>query len=564
MLQIFFGVLILGVILFLIRNKYQRIEKKGLEKIQSTWGIPKNELFDFDKIEGYFIHNPEDNFHTLSNQTKSDIDFYELFSFIDRTTSKVGQQYLFDKLNKPTNNIPELIQLNEQANFFTVHKKDCENTQMLLLTLGNDGSYSISSLMFKKFPQRPQWFSLIVLDIALTVFLLILAPFFPILLIWLIIPLAINLGIHFWNKNNIFSFIKSIPQLNKLIKVCEKLSKQKLPFDNNNISQSIHNLRTFQSKTSLLNLGGNPVLGELEQILYYFFELVKAFFLIDFFTFYSLLKELQNKQEDINHLFKFAGSIDTAISIASLRYGSTNTCQPVFLTNSKNLNAVKLYHPLISNCVENDISVKGKSILITGSNMSGKTTFLRIVGINAILAQTIYTCFAEKYEAPIIKLFSSIRIDDSLLEGKSYYFEEVNVMAILIKETKSGSQNIFLLDEVFKGTNTIERIASAKAILSYLNKGDNIVFVSTHDIELSDLLSKEYELYHFVETITNNQLHFDHQLKFGQLKTRNAIKILEMSEYPSEIVEEAKNISKILSTSNIDTRYTTSLKDITS
>ena len=111
-------------------------------------------------------------------------------------------------------------------------------------------------------------------------------------------------------------------------------------------------------------------------------------------------------------------------------------------------------------------------------------------------------------------------------------------------------QNLFILDEVFKGTNTIERIASAKAILSYLNKKNNLVFVSTHDVELSALLATQYELYHFAEAIENNQFYFDHKLKAGALKTSNAIRILELYNYPAEIIEEAQKISKNLSMVN--------------
>ena len=96
---------------------------------------------------------------------------------------------------------------------------------------------------------------------------------------------------------------------------------------------------------------------------------------------------------------------------------------------------------------------------------------------------------------------------------------------------------------MFKGTNTIERVAAAKAILSYLNKQDNIVFVSTHDIELAELLKTEYDLYHFVEDIEDDKLIFDHKLKQGQLTSRNAIKILELSNYPAEIISEAKSIA---------------------
>ncbi|MFM7853167.1 MAG: MutS-related protein [Flammeovirgaceae bacterium] len=105
---------------------------------------------------------------------------------------------------------------------------------------------------------------------------------------------------------------------------------------------------------------------------------------------------------------------------------------------------------------------------------------------------------------------------------------------------------MFVLDEVFRGTNTLERIASAKVILSYLNRGDNIVIVSTHDIGLAGMLEHEYDLYHFTETVENSELHFDHTIKAGPLRTRNAIKILELSSYPADVVAEAKRISNDL------------------
>lgn len=183
--------------------------------------------------------------------------------------------------------------------------------------------------------------------------------------------------------------------------------------------------------------------------------------------------------------------------------------------------------------------------------MSGKSTFLRTLATNSILAQTIYTCFADEYNTPIVKQFSSIRIDDNLFEGKSYYFQEVHTMGSLIREAQQPNQNLFVLDEVFKGTNTVERISAAKAILSYLNRHNNIVIVSTHDIELADMLKGEYDLYHFTETIENDELHFDHKMKSGQVKTRNAIKLLELSDYPAEIISEARQISATLRSARI-------------
>lgn len=133
-------------------------------------------------------------------------------------------------------------------------------------------------------------------------------------------------------------------------------------------------------------------------------------------------------------------------------------------------------------------------------------------------------------------------------------------MKELIDNVPSGYRNIFLIDEIFKGTNTAERIASAKAILSYLKKSANLVFVSTHDVELSGLLSEDFDLYHFTETTLDDQMDFDHRLKKGPLTTRNAIKILTMSGYPEEITKEASRLvenfnSKIQLTDKISLSY---------
>jgi DNA mismatch repair ATPase MutS len=116
----------------------------------------------------------------------------------------------------------------------------------------------------------------------------------------------------------------------------------------------------------------------------------------------------------------------------------------------------------------------------------------------------------------------------------------------MIDKSINGKPNLFLLDEIFKGTNTIERISAGKAVLSYLTNNDNVVFVSTHDIELADLLKEEYDLYHFSEKVDNKTVDFDYKLKEGKLKNRNAIKILQMNDYPESVIREAIELSKTL------------------
>ena len=145
-----------------------------------------------------------------------------------------------------------------------------------------------------------------------------------------------------------------------------------------------------------------------------------------------------------------------------------------------------------------------------------------------------------------MNIFSAIRISDDLMNDKSYYFEEVLTIKAMIDSSTNGKTNLFLLDEIFKGTNTIERISAGKAVLSALSKENNIVFVSTHDIELADLLKNEYELYHFSEIVDHKSVDFDYKLKEGKLKDRNAIRILQINDYPEELIQEAIEISKEL------------------
>ena len=527
-------------------RSFKKKQKVKEEKLRSQWGEAKTEPFDFEKITIYSDLNKDIHFHQLSAQTKTDIDFNDIFCLVDRTVSRVGQQFLYATLSNPTNDEAALHKLHEQAVFFSSNVAVRTETQLQLSKLNDDAAYLIPTLVEDHSFVKPVWYKFVLPSLLLIPLMVALSPLYHKILLWIMVPLAVNVFLHYRNKVFTKRFYKLFQQLDILINVCKKLNAGALPFDNDMVEKSAGNLKRIQIKSKLLSFDVSTIKDELTQIFLYVYELFKAVFLIEFFTFYSILKDIDKNKESVLNLFKYAGQIDTAISIASLRAGNLITCQPEFLSPSKQFSSTNIYHPLITNCVTNDINVDIKSVLITGSNMSGKTTFLRTLALNSVLAQTIFTCFADAFNTPFVKLHSSVRIDDNLLDGKSYYYEEVTVMAALIKQVEQDWQNIFMLDEVFKGTNTIERIASSKAILSYLNKKNNLVFVTSHDVELSTLLEDEYELYHFAETIEGDGLHFDHLLKAGSLKTTNAIKILELSNYPVEIIEEAKSISENL------------------
>ena len=163
--------------------------------------------------------------------------------------------------------------------------------------------------------------------------------------------------------------------------------------------------------------------------------------------------------------------------------------------------------------------------------MSGKTTFIRIIGINVLSAQTLHTAFARSFLlAPPLNIYSALMLADDLSEGKSFYMKEVDTIKEMISRNQKGTANLFLFDEIFKGTNTTERIAAAKAVLSYLN---------THDTELATLLDKEYDLYHFSEVIEDETFFFDYKLKNGPLYQRNAIRLLEINGFPPIVIRDA-------------------------
>ncbi|MFM8849093.1 MAG: MutS-related protein [Cytophagales bacterium] len=535
-------------IVVILHHAHKRANQKKLAQIRSNWGKPKKQSFDFDYIERFADVTSNNSYHRLTEQTKQDIDFNSVFMFVDRTTSSVGQQILYKTLTEPSvGTSPEQEKLIE---LFSDNKSLRESMQLLLLRLNNVAAYSISNLLKESLLIKPKWFWLLKLNLLAIAVCSSLSLWYDVFIVALIFPLTINAFVHYWNKSNTFQFSRSFPQLNNLVEVAKLILKSDAVFFDSNVDGGIRELSPFQRKLLLIRLNAeSDIQGELSQLGTYVTELFKAFLLVEVFTLHRIVKELEGKKISIRILMEFVGKIDSTLSIASLRAGSYKTCIPKFLCKARELDIKQAYHPLIENCTKNDFSIRGKSVLITGSNMSGKSTFLRTMAINSILAQTIGTCFADEFSTPKLKQFTSIRINDNLVDGKSYYLEEVNVMSVLLEQAMLEPQNLFILDEVFKGTNTMERIAAGKAILSFLNQQHHIVLVSTHDVELAEMLKDEYALFHFTEVVENNKLTFDHQLKQGPLTTRNAIKILELSGYPTKLTNEAKLIYTGLSKS---------------
>jgi DNA mismatch repair ATPase MutS len=519
-------------------------KKKKIQQLKESFGQMKDASFNFELIEKYF--RAKDNsfsFHTLSDKTCNDLDFNELFMFLDRTTSKVGQQCLYQRLRTfPKQN----KELDERLIEKFVNDRDfTTSVQLQLMQLENDNCYYISTLFQDDYIKAPKWFFITKVLSFTSIFSILLIPFNPQLLFVLLSVFIINTIIHYWNKRNLYQYLGSIPRLLRLIKIAKELfSEVDFKELEPNLQKSLDSTTNIKVRMSIFRMEAK-LENDIATFLWGFVELFKILFLLEPLFLFGVLKQLDKKRKETENIFKFVGKIDCLISIASLRI-SNQYCIPEIQNKSKTLVTDSVYHPLINNCIANNIRIKNKSLLLTGSNMSGKTTFIRTIGINTITGLTINTCFAESFTMPRMKLFSAIRINDDLMNDKSYYFEEVLTIKDMINNGNDTIPNLFLLDEIFKGTNTIERISAGKAVLSSLSSKENIVLVSTHDIELADLLKDEYDLYHFSEIVDDGNVDFDYKIKSGKLKTRNAIRILKLNNYPDSVIEEAIEISEKL------------------
>ena len=134
-----------------------------------------------------------------------------------------------------------------------------------------------------------------------------------------------------------------------------------------------------------------------------------------------------------------------------------------------------------------------------------------------------------------------------MAEHKSYYFKEIEAVLDFINNCDENDRYVFLIDEIFRGTNTIERIAAATSVLKHL-AAKSTVFVTTHDIELQKLLAAHFEMYHFSEQVKGDTHYFDYKIQSGPTSSRNAIKLLELKGYPAKVVQEANELAEQLTT----------------
>ena len=229
------------------------------------------------------------------------------------------------------------------------------------------------------------------------------------------------------------------------------------------------------------------------------------------------------------------GTFEMLSSLSIARFENPEWIFPSFTESRVDIIAKQMGHPLLHKRVRvnNDFTIEqgGSVVIVTGSNMSGKSTFLRSVGVNTVLAYTGAPVCAVSFVCPIVNIYSSMRINDDLSSKISTFYAELLRIKKIVEAVKNDEQILFLLDELFRGTNSQDRHDGAVAVLHALSNKKSIGIVSTHDMELCKLAERDpdrFVNFHFEEYYRDDTLAFDYKLKNGQSTTKNAMFLLKM------------------------------------
>lgn len=232
-------------------------------------------------------------------------------------------------------------------------------------------------------------------------------------------------------------------------------------------------------------------------------------------------------------------AIEALASLANIRFDHPDWAFPGLATSpaeaSCSFSARALGHPLLGESrVVNDftLSAPTRVALITGSNMSGKSTWLRTVGSNLVLAYAGAPVCAEQFQAPLVRLWTSMRVSDNLQQSISSFYAELLRVKRIVSAAKAEPPVCFLLDEIFKGTNSEDRHQGAKALINQLLRDGAFGLVSTHDLELGELEQSSHgqvKNYHFREYYQGDEIRFDYRLRPGISTTRNARHLIRLA-----------------------------------
>lgn len=542
LLSMIFAVIIYVMVRGSVEEKRNRKQyEAGLREGYGKFPDKEYSEQDFENITRLFAYRHKDYF--IDDITWNDLNMNGIFALMDHTQSSSGAEYLYDMLRTPKLQKAKMDELEKHICFLRKDEDKRVTVQMKLHALGTSGKYSVFDYIeyldnIGDCSNGKHIVMLLALFVSLALlFVNVMTGVFLLLLV-----IAVNMTSYLREKNNIqpyfcsFSYIMRMIQcgngiltvdLSEMVEYKKELEKK--------IVRLTPISRNYSAVDSMNSSSGNP----LEIVSDYFNMLTH----IDIMRFNRMVRLVKEHKEEIYELVEAIGYIDAVISIGAFRESLKSYCVPEFEEGKEVVLCIENgYHPSINEPVVNSFLQK-RGMLVTGSNASGKSTFLKMIAINAILAQTIHTCTASSYRGGLYKIYSSMALRDDLMAGDSYYIVEIKALKRIVDAAEEKSENPLLcfVDEVLRGTNTVERIAASAQIMDNLARKGVYCFAATHDIELTHLLAQKYDNYHFEEDVKDGDVLFSYRLLDGRAQTRNAIKLLKVIGFSDEITEHAED-----------------------
>lgn len=545
---IFWGtmILFLGFVALQGILSNRRDKKRFEKKLYESFGKRPDKEYKverFLRIPGYYENHTEPG--QIDDITWNDLSMDQVFMRLNYTISSSGEEVLYYLLRTPNRSQEELQYFDTVVNYFGEHPEQRVAFQKLMGNLGNTGKFSLYDYLeyLHSLGSRSNLKDTIVNLLYLPAVALMFFRL-PAGLAAIAVLMVYNIMTYLGIKREIEPYITSLAYITRLLTAAEKTAELKIPVcerENERLRQDRKALAKSQRGSFwVFSKAGNTTGGSPLDIL---LDYVRMAFHVDLIFFNRMLREIGIHGEEIDRMITSLGYLESAVSTAmyraSLEAEDTGWCRPR-LQGCK-LEAEQLYHPLIEAPVKNSISAD-RGVLLTGSNASGKSTFLKTVAIGAMLAQTLYTVTADAYSAPLYRIYSSMSLRDDLESGESYYMVEIKALKRILDAAAQENNRPVLcfVDEVLRGTNTVERIAAGTQILLSLAGANILCFAATHDIELTELLAGQYDNYHFEEEIREGDILFPYTLQKGKAGSRNAIRLLEIMGYEPSIIERAQ------------------------
>ena len=499
------------------------LDKGNLQSIRKHWDVKQND-----------IPNPL----AIDNLTWNDLSMDAVFERINMCSSSMGEEYLYALLHEPTMDLAVLQKRETLLRRLGLAPDLRKKLQTALLVAGKLDNNGLSAFIYNIETKG--------IDNIWRYRLQALAPlvclglmFFSVGLgtLLLIVAAAFNGWTYMKQQWKLDMELNAVKYISAVIRSSQKvaaLSDDALTPYTEPLKQANKAFRPLTNRFLQMTIGSDVDWNFL-------LEYAKLLFMYDFLRFNRVINRLKKHRQDLHIIWNTLGELDAMVSVLSFRQSLQTYCVPQW-TEGGGVTLTDAWHPLIQNAVRNSI-ILDKNCFVTGSNASGKSTFIKTVAVNALLAQTIHTCTARGYKAPPCRVLTSMAVKDDVSEGDSYFIAEIkSLKRVMNALTDAGIRCFCFVDEILKGTNTVERIAASAAIARHMLAYNCLCMVATHDIELPRILGDSFMNVHFSESIEDEGIKFPYLIHAGVSQTRNAIRLLDFMDFDKTIVSGAEDM----------------------